>query len=254
TGSDDDTYTNSPHILNIQDRKDHHEDFLSSSDARAQNVVAPPECKLTSKDHVVNERTGAEHEGEFKGIKRREQRHDQALLEQCTALSTLTAEHPSLPSISETDPVSNSTSLNVVLPKPSFPTPPISTYIDPTTMSITDTPKNAGWSATSRSTNNNNPCNALAGASNMNSAVSHPPDSTVHMPVYSTSMFEYTIADALLTRPPVSVAQQHWIPRPFISDIRSIPPRSLWPVLATLKSPTRNEDNHCNGDRNEELD
>ncbi|KAK1235029.1 hypothetical protein PQX77_001757, partial [Marasmius sp. AFHP31] len=203
TGSDDDTYTNSPHILNIQDRKDHHEDFLSSSDARAQNVVAPPECKLTtSKDHVVNERTGAEHGGEFEGIERREECLNQALLE-CTTLSTLPTERPSLPSISEMDPVSNSTSLNVALPTPSFPTPPISTYIDPTTMSIPDAPKNARLSATSHSTNNNDPCNAVADAADINSAVScNPLDSTVHKPVYSTSTVEYAITDTSLTRHP----------------------------------------------------
>ncbi|KAK1224348.1 hypothetical protein PQX77_012732 [Marasmius sp. AFHP31] len=221
------------------------------------DLAVSPEAELTTrKDHVVNERTGAEHEGEFKGIKRREQRLDQALLEQCTTLSTLTAERPSLPSISETDSVSNSTSLNVVLPTPSFPTSPISTYIDPTTMSITDAPTNAGWSATSHSTNNNDPCNALAGASDIDSAVSYPPDSTIHTPVYSTSTVEYTIADASLTRPPVSVARQHWIPRPFISNIRPIAHRSSWPVLATSGSPTtRNEDDsRCNDDGKEEVD
>ncbi|KAK1224351.1 hypothetical protein PQX77_012735 [Marasmius sp. AFHP31] len=256
TGSDDDTYTNPAHILNIQDRKDHHEDFLSSSNARAQNVAVPPESELTtSKDSVVNERTGAEYEGEFKGTKRREQHLDQALLEQCTALSTLTAERPSLPSISETDPFPDSTSPNVaVLPTSSFPTPLILTYIIPTTMSNTDAPTNAGWSATSHSTNNNNPCNALAGASNITSAVSHPPGSTVHKPVYSTSTVEYAIADASLTRPPVSVAQQQWIPRPFISNIKPVAHRSSWPALATSGSPTRNEDDRCNGDGNEELD
>ncbi|KAK1235568.1 hypothetical protein PQX77_001199 [Marasmius sp. AFHP31] len=219
------------------------------------DLAVSPEAELTTrKDHVVNERTGAEHGGEFKGIKRCEQRLDQALLE-FTALSTLTAERSSLPSISETDPVSDSTSLNVVLPAPSFPTQPISTHTvssirTNTTMSMTVTPKNAGVSTTSRSTNNNGLSNALAGASNIGSAVSHPLGSTVHTPVYSMS----TVVDASITRPPVSVAQRHWIPRPFISDIRSIAHRSLWPVLATSKSPTRNEDNHCNGDGNEELD
>ncbi|KAK1222546.1 hypothetical protein PQX77_014598, partial [Marasmius sp. AFHP31] len=260
TGSDDDTYTNSAHILKIQDRKDHHEDFLSSSNARAQNVAVPPESELTtSKDHVINKGTGAEYGGEFKGIERHEQCLDQALLE-CTTLSTLTAERPSLPPISETDPFPDSTSPNVtVLPTSSFPTPPILTYIVPTTMSITDAPTNAGWLATSHSTNNNDPCNGLAGASNISSAVSYPQDSTIHMPVYSTSTVEYTIVDASLTRhhdggPPVGVTQRHWIPRPFISNIRPIAHRSLWPVRAAPRSPTRIEDDRRNKEANKDLD
>ncbi|KAK1225158.1 hypothetical protein PQX77_011914 [Marasmius sp. AFHP31] len=288
TGSDDDTYTNSAHISATQERKDPHEDSLSSSDARTQDPAVSMTSKLTTKtDHGAGKRqtAGAGSGGEFEGIERREQRQDQVL--EYTTLSTLTTERPSLPSISETVPFSDSTSPNVVLPTPSFPVQPtgslatshsetrkedgaqpISTYTNPnvstirsdTIISITDTHKNTGWSATSPDfTDNNSLYNALAGASNISPTVSHPPDSTIHTPVYSTSTVEYAIADTSLTRhhdggPPVSVSQRHWIPRPFISNIRPIAQRSLWPVCAAPRSPTRIEDNRRNKEAKEDLD
>ncbi|KAK1224347.1 hypothetical protein PQX77_012731 [Marasmius sp. AFHP31] len=288
TGSDDDTYTDSSHISNIQERKDLHEDSLSSSDGRTQDPAVSMTSKLTTKtDHGTNkwQTSGAESAGESEGIERREQHTDQ--VPECTTLSTLTTEHPSLLSISETVPFSNSTSPNVVLPTPSFPVQPtgllatshsethkedgaqpistctdanISTIGSNTIISMTDTHKNTGWSATSLdSTDHNSLCNALAGASNISPTVSHPPDLTIHTPVYSTSTVEYTIADVSLTRhhdggPPVSVSQRHWIPRPFISNITPIAHRSLWPVRAAPRSPTRIEDNRRNKEANEDLD
>ncbi|KAK1217989.1 hypothetical protein PQX77_019340 [Marasmius sp. AFHP31] len=287
-GSDDDTYTDTAHISDIQERNDPHEDSLSSSDARTQDPAVSMTSKLTTKtDRGAGKRQTADagSAGEFEGIERREQRQDQVL--EYTTLPTLTTERPSLPSISGTVPSSDSTSLNVVLPTPSFPVQPtgslatshsetrkedgaqpistctdanISTIGSDTIISMTDTHKNTGWSATSLdSTDNNSLCNALAGASNISPTVSHPPDSTIHTPVYSMSTVEYTIADASLTRhhdggPPVSVSQRHWIPRPFISNIRPIAHRPLWPVLATSRSHIRIEDDRRNKEANEDLD
>ncbi|KAK1217992.1 hypothetical protein PQX77_019343 [Marasmius sp. AFHP31] len=282
-GSDDDTYTNSAYISNIQERSDPQEDSLSSSDPRTQDPAVSMTSKLTTKtDHGANKRqtAGAGSGGEFEGIERREQHTDRVL--ECTTLSTLTTERPSLPSVSETVPFSDSTSPNVVLPTPSFPVQPtgslvtshsethkedgaqpISTYTNPnvsigsdTIISNTDTHKNARWSTTSHYTNNNDrACNALAGTSNISSAVSYPPGSTIHTPVlYTTNTLEYTVANVSLTRPPVGVAQRYWIPWPFIPDIRSIARRSLWPVFAAPRSPTRTEDKCRNKDANEDLD
>ncbi|KAK1229570.1 hypothetical protein PQX77_007396 [Marasmius sp. AFHP31] len=150
TGSDDDTYTDSSHISNIQERKDLHKDSLSSSDARTQDLAVSMTSKLTTKtDHGANKMAGAGSGGEFEGIERLEQHTDEVL--ECTALSALTARH-----------------------------------------------HDGG--------------------------------------------------------PPVSVAQRHWIPQPFISNIGPVAHRSLWPVLATSRSSMRNEDDRCNDDGNKELD
>ncbi|KAK1217987.1 hypothetical protein PQX77_019338 [Marasmius sp. AFHP31] len=284
TGSDNDTYTNSSHISTIQERKDPHDDSLSSSGARAKaDVAIPMEGILANTDHDINEQ---QKTGAGTGLEDIEGR---GYLNQAPEFTApLNEENPSLPTISDVDLSSDNTSLNIVLPTPAFPTQltgllttshsgtheddgvhPTSTHTDANISSIgsdtiisnTNTPKNAGVSATSHSTNNNNrACNALAGASNISSAVSYPLDSIIHTPVYSTSTVEYSVtSDALLTRhhdggPPASVAQQHWIPRPFVSNIRPIAHRSSWPVLATSRTPTRIEDNRCNGDGNEELD
>ncbi|KAK1235567.1 hypothetical protein PQX77_001198, partial [Marasmius sp. AFHP31] len=92
TGSDDDTYTDSSHISNIQERKDLHKDSLSSSDGRTQDPAVSMTSKLTTKtDHGANKMAGAGSGGEFEGIERLEQHTDQVL--ECTALSALTARH-----------------------------------------------------------------------------------------------------------------------------------------------------------------
>ncbi|KAK1225159.1 hypothetical protein PQX77_011915 [Marasmius sp. AFHP31] len=259
----------------VQQRVKEHTEFddVSLVVPATKHLAVSPESELTtSTDHVVNERTGAEYGGEFEGVERCEQHLDQALLERCTALSTLTAERPSLPSISETDPFPDSTSLNVVLPRPYSLTPPISTHTDPnvssigsdTIVSMSDSPKNAGLSAISQFTHNNNLNDALA--SSTVSVVSYSPNPSTHTPVHSTSSIE-PVNELEYVPPqdyhrdgeaPTWAPQQYWIPRPFTSNIRPIISpiinHSLRPVPATRRPPTRSEDNCCDDDGIDDLD
>ncbi|KAJ8088734.1 hypothetical protein PM082_013977 [Marasmius tenuissimus] len=186
------------------------------------------------------------------------------------------------------NPFSDKTSPNIVLPTSSFPTPHTgwlatsnpgtcedghaqlsSTYTtdsnvysvgSDTNISITDTSKNAGWSVTSDSTNNNELYNAPA--SNISSAVGYPPGSTSYMPVYSISTVESTNRDVSLTHhhdggPPASVPPQRWVPRPFIPIIRFIAHPASGPVPATSSSNSRLRSpigKASDRDENEDLD
>ncbi|KAL0061191.1 hypothetical protein AAF712_012011 [Marasmius tenuissimus] len=261
------------------------------NDIWTPGLAVPIENKQTTKtdDRADKcQRPGAGPGAELEGMEGREQQLDQAL--ECTTLSTLNAERLSLPSISDADFCSDNTSLNIVLPTPSFPTqfaglvatshsktdgddfvdlsiaytdPNISSIGSNTTSgnsesSITDTPKDAGWSATSQSTINNALCDDLA--SNMASAVSYSPNPTTHAPPNSTSSIDSASEYVSLTHrhdggSPTIAPRRFWIPQPFVSNVKPITHLSLWPpVSATVRPPTRSEDNRWGDDGNEDLD
>ncbi|KAJ8088732.1 hypothetical protein PM082_013975 [Marasmius tenuissimus] len=286
TDPDDDTYTESAHVSSIQEREDLHKDSVTTSNISTQGLAVPIKNKHTTKtDHGADKRQspGARSGAGLEGIERRKHNLDQ--VPECTTLFAPNAVHLSLPSISDMGSSSDKASLNIVLPTSSIPTQPTgllaishpevcengSTQLSPThavpnvfpvgsdtTVFMTDTPKDAGWSAMSQSIQNNALCDAIA--SNMASVVGYTHIPIAHAPANSTYSTEPVNKYVPLRThcrdggTPTCVPQQYWIPRPFTSNIGPIFHRSSWPVLATPRLPTSNDDNGCNDDGNDELD